>query len=166
VVAVCPASVVDDQLLEHVAVVRDVEDAFEDDVVPGIEGVGPTFTAPGRSRSRSTIRRRLSCPTRARPRPKRLRISAATVLFPLAEFPRTQTSRVSVVPTIMRITLSITTARTAKCSGTSTQCAGTGEGPCPSAIAWERHLKQLSRQAEDGNRARSILGIKAGSELA
>lgn len=57
------------------------------------------FAAPGRSRSRSTTRRRLSWPTRARPRPNRSRRRAATDDFPEALLPRTTISRVSPVPT-------------------------------------------------------------------
>ncbi len=51
------------------------------------------------------MRRRLSWPTRARPRPNRSRRPTATDDFLEALLPRTTTSRVSSMPTIRALTL-------------------------------------------------------------
>src|ERR1700743_2834763 len=57
------------------------------------------FAPAGTSRSRSTSRRRLSCPTTRRSlRPCRRRTSAATDDLPDAEFPRKMINRVSPEP--------------------------------------------------------------------
>jgi hypothetical protein len=56
------------------------------------------FAAFGLSCSRSTVRRRLSCPTIAIPRPYRSRTPAATLLLPEAEFPRKTMSLVDPEP--------------------------------------------------------------------
>lgn len=72
-------------------------------MVEGIAGHGvhqADAGAAGTSRSRSTMRRRLSWPrpTNAMPRPYRSRSADATVLFPDAELPRRTISVVDSVP--------------------------------------------------------------------